>query len=55
VRKVWKLRDACDDLDDFGDMTLVVERLKSKVARGVARAAEDLLCKPGAELVAALA
>jgi hypothetical protein len=55
VRKVWKLSDACADLDDFGDVILIVERLKSKVAQEVAKAAEDVLGEPGAELVAALA
>ncbi len=55
VRRVWKLSDTCDDLDNFGDMVLVVERMKPTVAREVVKATKAMLGEPGVELAAALA
>jgi uncharacterized protein YuzE len=54
VRRVWKLSDACNDLQDVGDMILAVERITPRVAWEVTKAAEDILGEPGHELAAAL-
>jgi hypothetical protein len=54
VRRVWKLSDACPDLQDVGGMILAVERITPKVAWEVAKATEDILGEPGQELAAML-
>ncbi len=55
VQRVWRLSDTGNELENVGDMILAVERMKPEVAREVVKAAEDLLGKPGQELVKALA
>jgi hypothetical protein len=54
LRKVWRLSDACEELEDMGDLILAVEQRKPEVAREVARATERTLGKPGEALIKAL-
>lgn len=55
VNRIWKLSDTGEKLDDLGDILFAVERLKPQVAREIAKAIEDSLGEPGADLVTALA
>lgn len=50
VERVWKLSDSGGPLADFGDMLLLIERKKPKVAQEVINATKDLLGNPGEEL-----
>lgn len=45
VQKAWKLSDSCTDLNiqDLGDISLVIERQKPVVAREVAKVTEEIL------------
>lgn len=52
--KAWRLRDSCDELEDFGDLILAIERKKPEVAREVTRAAESILRSPEQEFVRAI-
>ncbi len=49
VKTAWSLRDSCQDLQvqNLGDINLVVERRKPVVAREVAKITEDLLKQGG--------
>ncbi len=52
--KAWRLRDSCDELEDFGDLVLAFERKKPEVAREVTRAAESVLSTPEQDYVRAI-
>ena len=54
VRHVWRLSDTGDELEDFGDLVLAVERRQPEVAREVARAAEATLPESDQEFVRAI-
>lgn len=54
VRKVWRLSDSCNELEDVGDMILAVEKAKPKVAREVAKATENVLGQAGKEFAKAI-
>lgn len=45
VRKAWRLRESCQDLqiENLGDISLVVEKRKPEVAREVAKVTDDIL------------
>jgi hypothetical protein len=58
VERVWRLSEAGIKLENFGDLTLAVERMKPDVAREVIEASKPALSRlgqHGKELAAALA
>ncbi len=54
VRRIWKLSDTGEKLENLGDVLFAIERLKPQMAREIVKATEDMLGDPGVDLVAAL-
>jgi hypothetical protein len=55
VRRVWRLSDSGGALANYGDITLIIERMKPQIAREVVKATEGLLGEPGHVLAKAIA
>ncbi|MDF1499317.1 MAG: hypothetical protein P1P76_02465 [Anaerolineales bacterium] len=43
LQKAWRLSDACDELEDMGDLAIVIQQKEPEVAQEVIRIAQGIL------------
>lgn len=55
LQNIWRMKDASLDIQDFGDLAFLFERIKPQLAREVVQATSDRLGPQGRELIAAVA